>query len=45
VFSVIGTTIVLPGAILYGFPTMAVVAGGVYVLALLVGLPLARVRT
>ncbi|MEY2982283.1 MAG: hypothetical protein RL562_2510 [Planctomycetota bacterium] len=45
VFSVIGTTIVLPGAILYGFPTMAVVAGGVYVLALLVGLPLARVRS
>ncbi|MDA0375487.1 MAG: hypothetical protein O2865_17010, partial [Planctomycetota bacterium] len=44
VFSVIGTTIVLPGAILYGFPTMSLVAGGVYVLALLVGLPLAKAR-
>lgn len=42
VFSVIGTTIVLPGAILFGFPTMAVVAGATYVVALLVGLPLAR---
>jgi hypothetical protein len=42
VFSVIGTTIVLPGAILFGFPTMTTVAGSVYVFALLVGLPLAR---
>lgn len=42
VFSVIGTTVVLPGAILFGFPAMAVVAGAFYVFALAVGLPLAR---
>lgn len=42
VASVIGTTIVMPGSIVFGFPTMAAAAGGIYVLALLVGLPLAR---
>jgi SAM-dependent methyltransferase len=42
VFSVVGTTIVLPGSILFGFPTMAAAAGATYLLALLVGLPLAR---
>jgi hypothetical protein len=42
VFSVIGPSVVLPGAILYGFPTMTVSAGSLYVLALLVGLPLMR---
>jgi len=45
VFSVIGTMIVLPGAILLGFPAMTLGAGGIYVLAALVGIPLAlRVR-
>ena len=42
VFSVVGTTLVLPGAILYGFPTMAAAAGLVYVLALAIGLALTR---
>ncbi|MHC5064262.1 MAG: spermine/spermidine synthase domain-containing protein [Planctomycetota bacterium] len=42
VFSVIGTSIVLPGAILFGFPTMAASAAAVYILAALIGLPLAR---
>ena len=41
VFSVIGTMVVLPGAILLGFPSMALGAGGVYVLAAAVGIPLA----
>ena len=45
VFSVIGTMVVLPGAILLGFPAMALAAGGIYVLAAVVGIPLAlRVR-
>jgi hypothetical protein len=42
VFSVIGTTLVLPGSIAFGYPAMATAAGGIYVFALLVGLPLAR---
>jgi hypothetical protein len=42
VFSVIGTSIVLPGAILFGFPTMATAAGATYLVALAVGWPLAR---
>ncbi len=41
VFSVIGSTAVMPGAILYGFPAMAGAAAGVYLLAALVGVPLA----
>ncbi|MHC4920817.1 MAG: hypothetical protein ACYTKC_14660 [Planctomycetota bacterium] len=45
VFSVIGTMVVLPGAILLGFPSMALAAAGIYVLAAAVGIPLAlRVR-
>ena len=45
VFSVIGTMLVLPGAILLGFPAMAMAAGCVYILVALVGIPLAlRVR-
>ena len=42
VFSVIGTTLVMPGSIMYGYPVMAVVAGAIYLLALAIGLPLAR---
>ncbi len=37
VFSVIGTSIVLPGAILFGFPAMSIAAGSVYWIALLAG--------
>ncbi|MBK8978520.1 MAG: hypothetical protein IPM29_21695 [Planctomycetes bacterium] len=42
VFSVIGTSIVLPGAILYGFPAMIAMAGLVYAFALGVGLLVVR---
>ena len=42
VFSVIGTSVVLPGAVLFGFPTMVAAAGAVYLVALAVGVPLAR---
>ena len=42
VFSVIGSMIVLPGSILYGFPNMSIAAGVVYSLAAAVGFPLAR---
>lgn len=42
VFSVIGTTVVMPGSIVYGFPAMAALAGGTYVLALGIGLLVAR---
>jgi hypothetical protein len=38
VFSVIGTTLVLPGAILFGFPAMGALAAGIYVLAAAVAL-------
>lgn len=37
VFSVIGSTVVLPGSLLFGFPTMAYSAAGIYVLAALMG--------
>ena len=42
VFSVIGSMVVLPGSILYGFPSMSAAAGVVYVLAAAIGFPLAR---
>ncbi|MCC6673429.1 MAG: hypothetical protein IT458_20390 [Planctomycetes bacterium] len=41
VFSVLGSTLVLPGAILYGFPAVAGAAAAVYAVAALVGVPLA----
>ncbi len=44
VFSVIGTGIVLPGSILFGFPAMASSAFAVYVFAALVGAALASRR-
>jgi hypothetical protein len=45
VFSVLGTTIAVPGAMMYGFPAMAGLAVGVYVLAALVAAPVARRMT
>lgn len=42
VFSVLGTTIAVPGAMLYGFPSMAGLAAGVYVLAAVVTFHAAR---
>lgn len=42
VFSVIGSTLVLPGAILFGFPALRVAAGGVYLFAGILGFVLAR---
>jgi len=42
VFSVLGTTIAVPGAMLYGFPAMAGLAAGIYVLAGLVTYGAAR---
>lgn len=42
VFSVLGTTIAVPGAMMYGFPAMAGLAAGVYGLAALVTVPAAR---
>ena len=44
VFSVIGTTVVLPGALLFGFPTMAMAAALVYGLARVIGLLAAPAR-
>jgi hypothetical protein len=42
VFSVLGTTIAVPGAMMYGFPTMAGLAAGVYAVAALVTVPTVR---
>jgi hypothetical protein len=45
VFSVLGTTIAVPGAMMYGFPAMAGVAAGVYAVAALITAPVARRMT
>jgi hypothetical protein len=42
VFSVIGSTIVLPGAIMFGFPKMSMAAGLTYATAGLLGYFLAK---
>ncbi|MEO0479172.1 MAG: hypothetical protein AAF196_06805 [Planctomycetota bacterium] len=42
VFSVIGSSIVLPGALILGFPSMAVVAAVTYGFAMLIGLTVMR---
>lgn len=42
VFSVIGTSVVMPGSIVYGFPAMAALAGATYFAALAIGLVVVR---